>query len=137
MDQLLLAGSAPILLFLVGLLSHYAGTRTTLWTAQFVFPVLALLCGIPGGYQFPLATEICFRGNRARTATGRLYALDLLGGSVGALVLSGYLIPVFGFWKSAWLSAVVSLPPALLAAWTGLGTRTAEQPVGSRQTQQQ
>ena len=137
MNQFLLAGCAPMLLFLVSLLSHYAGTRTTLWAAQFVFPVLALLCGIPGGYQFPLATEICLRGNRAGTATGRLYAVDLLGGSVGALVLSGYLIPVFGFWKAAWLSAAVSLLPAVLAAWTGLETKMAGQPAGSRQTQQQ
>jgi predicted membrane-bound spermidine synthase len=44
-----------------------------------------------------------------------LYAIDLLGGSLGALVLSGYLIPVFGFWKTAWLTAAVNLAPALLA----------------------
>jgi predicted membrane-bound spermidine synthase len=45
-----------------------------------------------------------------------LYSIDLLGGCAGALALSGYLIPVFGFWKTAWLCAAVNLAPALLAA---------------------
>jgi hypothetical protein len=45
-----------------------------------------------------------------------LYAIDLLGGCLGALVLSGYMIPVFGFWMTAWLCAAVNLVPALLAA---------------------
>jgi hypothetical protein len=35
---------------------------------------------------------------------------------LGALVLSGYLIPVFGFWKTAWLCAAVNLVSALLVA---------------------
>jgi predicted membrane-bound spermidine synthase len=45
-----------------------------------------------------------------------MYAIDLLGGCLGALVLSGYLIPVFGFWKTAGLCAAINLAPALLAA---------------------
>ena len=51
---------------------------------------------------------------------GTLYAIDLLGGCAGALLLSSYLIPVFGFWKTAWLSAAVNLAPALLAARVSL-----------------
>jgi len=49
-----------------------------------------------------------------------LYAIDLLGGCAGALVLSAYLIPVFGFWRTAWLCAAVNLPVMLLAALAGL-----------------
>ena len=30
-------------------------------------------------------------------------------------VLSGYLIPVFGFWNTAWLCSAINLLPALLA----------------------
>jgi hypothetical protein len=29
--------------------------------------------------------------------------------------LSAYLIPVFGFWRTAWLTAAINLAPALLA----------------------
>jgi predicted membrane-bound spermidine synthase len=51
---------------------------------------------------------------------GALYAMDLLGGCAGALLLSTYLIPVFGFWRTAWLCAAINLAPALLAARAGL-----------------
>jgi len=68
-----------------------------------------------GGYQFPIATGI-YLGNARATGLGALYAIDLLGGCVGSLLLSSYLIPVFGFWRTAWLSAAMNLVPALLAA---------------------
>jgi spermidine synthase len=123
-NQLLLAVSAPLLLFLVGLLSRSSGATGTLWIAQVAFPLLAVLCGMPGGYQFPIATEVYLRDSRAHHGTGTLYALDLLGGCAGALLLAGFLIPVFGFWKTAWLAAVVSVVPALTAARASLDSAT-------------
>ncbi len=124
--QFLLALSGPALIFVVSLLSKISGTATTWLAAQFVFPALAALCGMLGGYQFPIATEIylydCDNNNDSsgRSRLGALYAIDLLGGCAGALLLSSYLIPVFGFWKTAWLSAAVNLAPALLAARVSL-----------------
>jgi spermidine synthase len=114
--QFLLAASAPVLIFTIDALSRTSGAATTLLTAQLIFPLLAALCGMIGGYQFPVATEIYLHDGRGQQGLGTLYALDLLGGCVGALLLSGYLIPVFGFWKTAWLSAAVNLAPAVLAA---------------------
>jgi spermidine synthase len=118
--QFLLALSSPALIFVVSLLSKISGMATTWLAAQFVFPALAALCGMLGGYQFPIASEIYLYNNdnarSGRSRLGTLYAIDLLGGCAGALLLSSYLIPVFGFWKTAWLSAVVNLAPALLAA---------------------
>ncbi len=114
--QFLLALSGPALIFVVSLLSKISGMAAAWLAAQFVFPALAALCGILGGYQFPIATEIYLHDSSARSRLGTLYAIDLLGGCAGALVLSSYLIPVFGFWKTAWLSAAVNLAPALLAA---------------------
>jgi len=118
--QFLLALSAPVLIFVVSVLSKVFGIATTWLVAQFIFPALAALCGMLGGYQFPLATEIYLHDSSERSRLGTLYAIDLLGGCAGALVLSGYLIPVFGFWKTAWLSAAVNLAPALLAARVSL-----------------
>ena len=46
---------------------------------------------------------------------GTLYALDLLGACAGAVVLSTFLVPVFGFFRTALLIAAVDLPPAGLA----------------------
>jgi spermidine synthase len=122
--QFLLALSGPGMIFVVSLLSKISGIATTWLAAQFAFPTLAALCGMLGGYQFPVATEIYLydydydRSGRSRLGT--LYAIDLLGGCAGALLLSSYLIPVFGFWKTAWLSAAVNLAPALLAARVSL-----------------
>ncbi len=115
--QLLLAISAPVLMLVVSLLAKLSGMTASWLAAQCIFPALAALCGMLGGYQFPMATAIYLHDANGRRRLGVLYAIDLLGGCMGALVLSGYLIPVFGFWKTAWLCAAVNLAPALLAAW--------------------
>ncbi len=124
-NQFLLALSGPALIFVAGLLSKVSGMATTWLAAQIVFPGLAALCGMLGGYQFPIATEIYLGDDSGRSRLGTLYAIDLLGGCMGALLLSSYVIPVFGFWKTAWLSAAVNLAPALLAARVSLEAKVA------------
>jgi spermidine synthase len=114
--QFLLALSAPVLMLLVSLLAKLSGMASSWLAAQCVFPALAAICGMLGGYQFPLATEIYLQDVSDRRRLGMMYAIDLLGGCLGALVLSVYLIPVFGFWKTAGLCAAINLAPALLAA---------------------
>ncbi len=114
--QFLLALSAPALMLLVSLLAKVSGVTASWVAAQCVFPSLAALSGMLGGYQFPMATEVYLQGSNGQRSLGVLYSIDLLGGCAGALVLSGYLIPVFGFWKTAWLCAAVNLAPAMLAA---------------------
>ena len=86
--------------------------------AQVIFPALAALAGMLGGYQFVVAAGIFLRGRGQRRGLGVLYAIDLLGGCAGALALSGFLIPVYGFWKTAWLVAGINLAAMLLAART-------------------
>ncbi len=118
--QLLLALSCPALLLAVSSLENFSGSWTTWLAAQLVLPSLAALSGILGGYQFPIAAEIYLHDRAGHPGLGALYALDLLGGCAGALLLSTYLIPVFGFWKTAWLCAAINLAPALLAARASL-----------------
>ncbi len=118
--QILLALAAPVLLLCVAALAQTSGTQASGWIAQIAFPLLAFLCALPGGYQFPIATEIYLGQDIARTGAGLLYALDLLGGCVGALLISGFFIPLFGFWKTAWLATIVGITPALLLALASL-----------------
>jgi len=92
--------------------------------SQIVFPALALSCGILGGYEFPLASRIFFAAGRTR-GTGTLYALDLAGSCLGAILFSAWLVPVFGFFKTAVLSALVSMAPAALAILSALPGREA------------
>ena len=98
-------------------------TGGTWMAAQCIFPALAALCGVLGGYQFSIAAQIYFPDGSGRSKLGVLYAIDLLGGCAGALLLSAYLIPVFGFWKTAWLGAAINLAAVVLAARAGAETK--------------
>jgi spermidine synthase len=111
-----LAALAPLLLF--GAFEAFARIGSgvgAFLSARILFPGLALLCGILGGFQFPVASRIFFAGDETRGA-GTLYALDLIGACLGALLLSTYLVPVFGFLKIAALIALVNVFPAALTA---------------------
>ena len=50
---------------------------------------------------------------------GVLYALDLAGACAGALALSILLIPVYGFFRTGVLMAVVTVAPAVMTAAAG------------------
>ena len=108
-------GIAPILLYLLLVGFGRIGNATQLFLiSQIVFPVLALACGLLGGYQFPVASRVFF-GRGESGSAGALYAFDLAGACVGAIVLSAYLVPVFGFLRTALLAAFLNLGPAGLA----------------------
>jgi spermidine synthase len=121
----LLAALAPLLLYaLFVLLEGVRSLAALLTISQMVFPVLALIAGLMGGYQFPLASRIYFaRSDSSNRNPGMLYALDLLGACLGAVALSAYLLPVYGFLRTAMLMAVVNLAPAALAALAAFEVR--------------
>ncbi len=121
----LLAALAPLLLYaLFVLLEGVRSLAALLTISQVVFPVLALIAGLMGGYQFPLASRIYFAGSdNSNRNPGMLYALDLLGACLGAVALSAYLLPVYGFLRTAMLMAVVNLAPAALAALAAFESR--------------
>lgn len=123
----LLAALSPVLLYLLfNGLTVIKNPATIFLASQILFPVLAVLCGLSGGYQFPVATRIFFsNANHKARGPGTLYALDLAGACVGAIVLSSYLVPVFGFRETAWLMAVVNLAPAALAGLLAFGRQGA------------
>jgi spermidine synthase len=115
------AALPPLLLYLF--LSSLAGVRSLgvlALVSQILFPAMALLAGVLGGYEFALATEVFFADSQVPQAgMGMLYGVDLLGASLGTLVLSSLLLPLFGFLKAAMFIAVANLVPALLAVRVG------------------
>jgi spermidine synthase len=121
----LLAALSPLLLYaLFVLLEGVRSLAALLTISQIVFPVLALIAGLMGGYQFPLASRIYFaRSDNSNRNPGILYALDLVGACLGAVALSAYLLPVYGFRRTAILMAVVNLGPAALAALAAFEAR--------------
>lgn len=83
-------------------------------------PSLAMVSGLLGGYEFPVATRLFF-GARQSASAGRLYALDLAGASLGAIAITIYLLPVFGFLRTAEILAIASvLPMGLVVRACGL-----------------
>jgi spermidine synthase len=131
--QLLAAGTPLLLYALFVSLESVRSLAALRTTSQVVFPALALIAGLMGGYQFPLASRLYFAGPEeprtskaevratssalnAKGNPGILYGLDLLGACLGAVALSAYLLPVYGFRRTAILMAVVNLGPAALTA---------------------
>jgi spermidine synthase len=118
--QILLAAS-PLLLFgllvQLGRVSSAGGQRAA---SEILFPALALVAGLLGGFQFLLASRAYFGdAPEIGRSPGVLYALDLAGACAGALALSVLLIPVHGFLRTAVLMAAVNLAPAVMAAACG------------------
>ena len=124
----LLAAVSPLLLY--GLLVELGRVGTAggqRLASQILFPALALVAGLLGGFQFLLASRVYFSGP-GRRSPGALYGLDLAGACAGALALSVLLIPVYGFLRTAVLMAAANLTPAVLAAAAGR-----ERPAGPEQ----
>jgi len=67
--------------------------------ANAIFPLLSAIAGFTGALAFLMANKIYVSGNET-AAFGRLsgvsYGIDLLGSSLGAILLSLFLIPIFG-----------------------------------------
>jgi spermidine synthase len=117
----ILLGASPLLLYGLFLQLGRVSSAGGQWAAsQILFPALALVAGLLGGFQFLLASRAYF-GDTPESAqsAGMLYALDLAGACAGALALSALLIPIFGFLRTAALMAAVNLAPAGMAAATG------------------
>lgn len=74
------------------------------------FALLNLIAGFLIGLQFPLANKIYLqRTAGVALAVGLLYAADLWGGVLGALLASVLLIPLLGIVKTCLLVAMFSL----------------------------
>jgi len=76
-------------------------------TPALVFPLLALVAGTLTGMAFPLAVAL-MRGSASRVA-GFLYAADLVGGCLGALLGAVLLVPVLGIPQTCVAIALVGL----------------------------
>ena len=133
----LAAAAAPLVLYALFVsLASVRNVTALLITSPMVFLLLALIAGLMGGYQFPLASRMYFAGAEeprppkevvhaasSEHNPGILYGLDLLGACLGAVALSAYLLPVYGFLRTGSLMAVVNLGPATLAALAAFEAR--------------
>jgi spermidine synthase len=100
----------PILLsFLFGRFQTDGSAFLDLFNSQWAFSCYMLFAGWIGGYQFPLANRLYSKaGTRIEKTAGFLYSMDLTGSSMGALMTSAFLIPIFGIHSTLLLLAFLN-----------------------------
>ena len=84
-------------LILLGAFWIFKGGRAYFLGANVVFPVLPVIAGFIGGFQFPLATKIYLKHKkRVGRVAGLAYGVDLAGACAGAFLVSAFLVPILG-----------------------------------------
>lgn len=95
------------------------GTASGDWSARLLphggFPLLAAVVGLGVGAGFPLASKASGAQQLSRSAAF-LYALDLVGAGLGALVAGTALLPVLGLTGTCLAAAALSAALAALLA---------------------
>lgn len=78
-------------------ISYLQGISGRLFLVEIIFPSLTFVAGLLGGFHFPLANSIYLGKERkvGKTA-GLTYGMDLIGSSVGSLIISVAFLPVLG-----------------------------------------
>jgi spermidine synthase len=87
-----------------------------------LFGLGALIAGALGGAQFPIAAALLVKQNTASAegqgkqvsaprVGGGLYALDLLGSSLGAIILSAFIVPLWGLGSAFVILAILNIVP--------------------------
>lgn len=77
------------------------------------FAMLPAVAGFIGGLQYPLAAELIYSYRHQETRetaqpAGFLYAVDVLGAAIGALVTGMFLVPLLGIYAVAFFCAVLN-----------------------------
>lgn len=88
---------------------------------ELTYYVVSFLCGATGGGEFAAAVR-SMRGSGAADTAGKLYAYDLAGSFLGALMSSVILVPLFGMFLT--LSGMVVVKVSSLAALFSLRNET-------------
>ncbi|MFQ6040935.1 MAG: fused MFS/spermidine synthase [Candidatus Poribacteria bacterium] len=79
-----------------------------------IFAFLPIIAGFIGGFQFPLASKICLKGQEVGRLAGFLYGVDLLGSCLGALLASSILIPILGIFQTCVLASILNFGVLIL-----------------------
>ncbi len=108
--QALLGLYAILLPVILNILDDRSSSETF---AYAIFVFLTILVGMIVGFEFSLASQL-LRERVSRVAS-ILYSVDLIGGAIGALLLSVYLLPMFGLAQSCTIIAAVGLLGPLAA----------------------
>jgi hypothetical protein len=92
---------------------------------QLIFAVMLVSTGLLSGVVFAAQGELCqHQGAVLALSAGRLYAVDLLGATLGTLMMSFLVIPCFGPAQALFLGAAWNVSAVFLLAVTTRFTRS-------------
>ena len=75
-----------------------------------VFPLLPIVAGFVGGFQFPLGNKIYLSGGKELgKVAGLTYGIDLFGACLGALFISAFVLPILGITQTCLVTALINL----------------------------
>lgn len=115
--QALLPVEAAIVIHTLLVYSFFSADPKGLFTSSLIIFALCFLSGLLTGAEYPLAVNISGQSGRRIGVTGsRLYAADLLGAFLGAIVTAVFLLPVMGI-KNALLLIMVLKGGSLVMAY--------------------
>ncbi len=89
----------PLILPIIFLALNKACANTSIswFGSNIIFPLLPIISGFVGGFQFPLANRIILKkADTIGRVSGLSRGMDLLGSCLGALLVSTFLVPILG-----------------------------------------
>lgn len=104
---------AGLIIFSLAIIPLFVYLGKSKLNLSFIFFPLSAISGFLVGSEFPLANSLYQIKNSTRTA-GLLYALDLLGSWIGALIVSVALIPIVGLVQTCIFLAILKLSSLIL-----------------------
>ncbi len=104
-------------LILLGAFTLLKGGRAYFLGANLIFPILPVIAGFIGGFQFPLATKIYLKHKtRVGRVAGLTYGVDLIGSCAGAFLVSAFLVPIIGIPNTCFAVVLLSIIALVLLA---------------------
>jgi len=77
--------------------------------SDYIFTLLPFIAGFVGGLQYPIANKIYLnKKNIIPESAGMTYASDLLGSSIGAILISAFLIPLTGIYGTCFIVTFIN-----------------------------
>jgi spermidine synthase len=121
-SALLLAGYSVALPVVLLFVSRCGPGVSSLLLVKLMMALVTFLLGVLVGTQFPLASQLSFRGSALTIS--RLYMADFVGASLGALLASSFLLPLLGVVGVCLLAALFNVGAAAGAGMTPQPKRT-------------
>lgn len=102
-------------MIIAAVLSALSQNTLSAFSIQVIFLLLIVGVGLIGGYQFPLANYLIFDVHqKIERSGGLLYASDLFGSVIGALITSTILIPILGLVYTGIVFSMINLAILLM-----------------------